>query len=188
MVGASVASRASWCPLHCIIPPHMLREIARRGDPDQQAWAFDTLSLSEQLRGQRQVLGLFAPATLAGAKRRTIYDARQGEDLPGALVRGEGDPKSKDPAVNEAYDGSGATYFASVASGVRCVSRERRYRRSTQWTRSTLGWATDGVRGRGRPALQPVHQVAPACGEDRGRRGNSVGCVSRVLRDFGPTQ
>lgn len=54
-------------PLHCIIPPHMLREIARRGDPDQQAWAFGTLSLSEQLRGQRQVLGLWAPATPAGA-------------------------------------------------------------------------------------------------------------------------
>lgn len=110
MVGASVASIASLRPLHCIIPPHMLREIAQRGDPDQQAWAFGTLSLSEQLRGQRQVLGLLAPATPAGAKRRTIYDARQGEDLPGALVRGEGDPKSKDPAVNEAYDGSGATY------------------------------------------------------------------------------
>jgi len=97
-------------PLHCIIPPHMLREIAKRGDPDQQAWAFRTLSLSEQLRGQRQVLGMFALATPAGAKRRTIYDARHGEELPGVLVRGEGDPKSKDPAINEAYDGSGATY------------------------------------------------------------------------------
>jgi Zn-dependent metalloprotease len=30
--------------------------------------------------------------------------------LPGKLVRREGDPKSRDVAVNEAYDGSGATY------------------------------------------------------------------------------
>lgn len=97
-------------PLHCIIPPHMLREIAQRGDPDQQVCAFRTLSLSEQFRGRRQVLGMFALATPAGAKRRTIYDARRGEELPGTLVRGEGDPKSKDPAVNEAYDGAGATY------------------------------------------------------------------------------
>jgi Zn-dependent metalloprotease len=43
-------------------------------------------------------------------KRRTIYDALHGYSLPGRLVRGEKDPKSKDIAVNEAYDGSGATY------------------------------------------------------------------------------
>ena len=100
------------CPIHCIIPPHMLREIARRGSAGQQAWAWQTLTLSEQMRGQRLTLSVIAAmgSTATGTKRRSIYDARNGSTLPGRLVRGEGDPKSKDPAVNEAYNGSGATY------------------------------------------------------------------------------
>jgi Zn-dependent metalloprotease len=45
-------------------------------------------------------------------KDRVIYDCQgQGSTfLPGKPVREEGDPKSSDAAVNEAYDGSGATY------------------------------------------------------------------------------
>lgn len=98
--------------VHCIVPPHMLREIARRGSARQQAWAWQTLILSEQMRGQRLTLSVIAAmgSTATGTKRRSIYDARNGSTLPGRLVRGEGDPRSKDPAVNEAYDGSGATY------------------------------------------------------------------------------
>jgi Zn-dependent metalloprotease len=46
----------------------------------------------------------------AGRKRRTVYDAGHSTRLPGALVRGEGDPNSTDVAVNEAYDGAGSTY------------------------------------------------------------------------------
>ncbi|MGH7411733.1 MAG: M4 family metallopeptidase, partial [Candidatus Methylomirabilis sp.] len=100
------------CPIYCIVPPHMLKEIARRGSAVQQAWAWQTLTLSEQIRGQRQALSLIAAVVAAptGTKRRTIYDARNGSALPGRLVRGEGDPKGTDRAVNEAYDGSGATY------------------------------------------------------------------------------
>jgi Zn-dependent metalloprotease len=88
----------------------MLREIAQRGAPGQRNWALQTLTLSEQLRGRRQAVGMFALAAPAGEKRRTIYDAQHGEELPGVLVRGEGDPESSDVAVNEAYDASGATY------------------------------------------------------------------------------
>lgn len=100
------------CPIHCIVPPHMLKEIAERGNNDQKAWAFRTLSLSEQVRGQRQVLGLIATAatTATGTKRRSVYDARNGRTLPGKLVRSEGQPRSKDIAVNEAYNGAGTTY------------------------------------------------------------------------------
>ena len=114
---AKVRGRNAWsfpeiCPIYCIIPPHMLKEIASRGNARQQAWAWQTLTLSEQMRGQRQALSVIAAmgTTATGTKRRTIYDARNGSTLPGRLVRGEGDPKSTDRAVNEAYDGSGATY------------------------------------------------------------------------------
>jgi Zn-dependent metalloprotease len=41
-----------------------------------------------------------------------VYDARHGGHLalPGRRERGEEDPPAADPAVNEAYEGSGATY------------------------------------------------------------------------------
>lgn len=99
-------------PFCSIIPPHMLKEIARNGTPHQQSCAWHTLTLSEQLRGQRLALMSLASlaATATGQKRRTIYDAKREWRLPGVLVRGEGDPRGKDIAVNEAYNGSGAVY------------------------------------------------------------------------------
>lgn len=98
--------------LFCILPPHILKEIARRGTERQQEWAWRTLTISEQMRGQRQALGVLsaAAATPTGTKRRIVYDARGATSLPGRFVRGEGDPKSRDRAVNEAYEGAGATY------------------------------------------------------------------------------
>jgi Zn-dependent metalloprotease len=51
-----------------------------------------------------------AQPTAAEEKERRIFDAKRSDDLPGALVRAENDPPSDDPAVNEAYDGSGGTY------------------------------------------------------------------------------
>lgn len=98
------------CPVCCIVPPHMLKEIAKRGTEEQSDWAFQSLASSARLRGQRDVLSLMTATTPAGEKRRTVYDASQGTELPGKLVRGEGDPPSSDPMVNEAYDAAGATY------------------------------------------------------------------------------
>ena len=98
-------------PIQCIVPPHILREVAQRGTPGQRAWALQTLSASDRLRGRREALALLATAApSAGQKRRTIFDAQNGQELPGALVRGETDPATADPAVNEAFEGSGATY------------------------------------------------------------------------------
>ncbi|HBE16727.1 MAG TPA: peptidase M4 family protein [Cyanobacteria bacterium UBA11149] len=105
-----------FCPICFVIPPHILREVAKNGASDIQEWAFQTLSLSARIRGQRDVLGKVATAMMTagvGQKRRTIYDAKNNEDpsdLPGTLVRGEGSPAGTDIAVNEAYDGAGATY------------------------------------------------------------------------------
>jgi Zn-dependent metalloprotease len=80
------------------------------GNPEQRRWAFHTLNVSAQLRGRRNVVGTVSFAPSPGVKRRTIYDAKNSEYLPGTLVRGEGDPPSSDEAVNEAYDAAGATY------------------------------------------------------------------------------
>jgi Zn-dependent metalloprotease len=99
-------------PPFCIVPSYILRSIVLNGDKHQREAAWSTLTASEQFRGERRVLTLLKPGTniMTGTKRRTVYDARHGYDLPGRLVRGEKDAKSKDPAVNEAFDGSGVTY------------------------------------------------------------------------------
>jgi len=100
-------------PIACIIPPYMLRNIVERGTPAQRAWALQTLQISAQFLGQRQALAeVRRPAALEllGGKQRMVYDAQNGSMLPGKLARPEGDPPSGDLAVDEAYDGSGATF------------------------------------------------------------------------------
>ena len=100
-------------PVFCILPPHMLKQIVDKGSPAQRDYAIRTLRLSAQFRGQRQAFmetPLAAAGAQAAAKLRKVYDAQHGSGLPGTLVRSEGDPASSDVAVNEAYDGSGATY------------------------------------------------------------------------------
>ncbi|MEC4812529.1 MAG: M4 family metallopeptidase [Scytonema sp. PMC 1069.18] len=100
----------SRCPICCIIPPYILENVAVNGNLQQREWAFRTLNVSAQIRGRRNVIGSVNFAPSPGEKRRTIFDAKNSEELPGILVRSEGDPPSQDPAVDEAYDGAGATY------------------------------------------------------------------------------
>ena len=99
-------------PVDCIIPQHLLREIIQRGTERQRDWAWRTMATSEQIRGQRQVLTRAAVpgVTAVGVRNRTVYDTQSGYDLPGVVVRREGDPASTDVGVNEAYDGTGHTY------------------------------------------------------------------------------
>ncbi len=100
--------------IYCILPPYLLREIAQNGSPKQRAIALQTIISAEQFRAQRrsfmEVAGFMATVSASGIKQRTIYDAKNGSNLPGVVVRNEGDPAVSDPAVNEAYDGSGSTY------------------------------------------------------------------------------
>jgi len=90
----------------------MLKSILENGDSEQRAIAWSTLTETEQARGQRGVLTPLSvmAMTPTGTRRRTVYDARNGYELPGRIVRSEGSRRRKDRAVNEAYDGSGATY------------------------------------------------------------------------------
>lgn len=101
-------------PLHCIVPPHMLREIAKNGNETQRSYALNTLTTSAQFRGQRTVMmdmaALMRAAAGASGKNRVIFDAKFGTTLPGTEARREGEPPVTDIAVNEAYDGSGITY------------------------------------------------------------------------------
>jgi Zn-dependent metalloprotease len=93
-----------------ILPPHILIAICENGTAQERGFALATLVLSERLRARRQALSDLPAVVPAGQKRRTVFDAKHSETLPGTLVRAEGDPASSDVAVNEAYDGAGATF------------------------------------------------------------------------------
>jgi Zn-dependent metalloprotease len=47
---------------------------------------------------------------MAPQKQRSVYTANNADQLPGKLLRGEGQPPSKDKQADEAYDGLGATF------------------------------------------------------------------------------
>lgn len=95
-----------------IIPHHILHALATKGDEEDRENALQTLLISERLRGNREIISSMRSFLVlsAGEKRRTIYDARNGTQLPGTLVRSENQPPTKDIEVNEAYDYSGITY------------------------------------------------------------------------------
>lgn len=95
-------------PVHCIIPPHMLKELAKKGSPKQRDLALKTLMLSEKIRGRREAFAEVYVALSTGMKCIRVYDAKNGQDLPGVEVQDPGN--SSDPAIKEAYDGADATY------------------------------------------------------------------------------
>jgi Zn-dependent metalloprotease len=97
-----------------ILPPYILRNIATRGDVDDRAMALASMQLSITPRDERQAVAVLA---IAGElilpprrKRRTVFDARMTEDLPGLNVRSEGQRATRDLVVNEAYEAAGKTY------------------------------------------------------------------------------
>jgi len=112
-----VGSRQSTAPggtvpvVFCgILPPYILISIVQNGTPAERRRALATIIFTERLRGQRHVLATLPIITPVGEKRRDVFDTKGKTKLPGKLVRAEGDPPSKDVAVNEAYDGAGSTY------------------------------------------------------------------------------
>ncbi|KJC65565.1 Thermolysin metallopeptidase, catalytic domain [Agreia bicolorata] len=98
-----------------IVPPYLLARLSRLDATSLETVAtaaHETLMHTQPLRAARQT-AMLRPAhpTQAGhGPRRTISDAGGREVLPGTVVRREGGAPTADPAVDEAYDGLGATY------------------------------------------------------------------------------
>lgn len=94
-----------------IIPEYMNKKIVDNGTEKQKQSAWKNLILTEQLRGRRQVTSLMSVMfSRSDFLQRTIFDARNIENLPGTLVRVEGGRQLGGKPVSEAYDYSGHTY------------------------------------------------------------------------------
>jgi Zn-dependent metalloprotease len=107
--------------IFCILPPHVLHSIILNGTPQQRSHALQTLSVDQTQRTRRLTNSLLAtgagrvaphvaPVGAVPEVQRTIYDTHHTTNLPGEVVRAEGADPAGDPAVDEAYDGLGATF------------------------------------------------------------------------------
>jgi Zn-dependent metalloprotease len=112
-------------PIHCIVPPHILSHIAANASTkEQRELAVQALDLDHSLRASRMAFSLAGglrvrhevAATATPKDKRTIYDAKQTQTLPGQAVRSEGQAPVADKAVNQAYDGLGDTFDFYLAA------------------------------------------------------------------------
>lgn len=110
------------------IPAYLLDRLAEADDHTAEC-VRRALTLDERLRERRQAV---PRAPLTSEAEWEVYDADNGTDLPGRLVRSAGQPDTGDAAVDEAaaglaatlalfddwgrdsYDGAGATAVATV--------------------------------------------------------------------------
>jgi hypothetical protein len=140
---------------HFVVPPYLLDTIAERATqrfPRAAAAARNCRMSDDSSRDLRRAGLRYTPradlgkdesaqaapsavgAAATAGLERLIHDAQNTEVLPGELVRSEGDEPVADEAVNEAYDGLGASYalFSEVFS-------------------------RDSLDGRGMPLMASVH-------------------------------
>jgi Zn-dependent metalloprotease len=107
-------------PLHCILPPGVLRRLADSGADEVRQAALSTLALDTQFRLARAEAAArrggrgAQPVTFArigGTPQRTVYDQGHKEaQVPGKVARAEAQDPVSDASINQAYDGLGATY------------------------------------------------------------------------------
>ncbi|QJQ97073.1 peptidase M4 family protein [Halomonas sp. PA5] len=92
------------------LPPYLLENLAANGSPRLSESARHTLLADRQFRARAG--GAVAPEAnpQRGEIARYVHSAEHRQQLPGRLVRREGEASSNDPAVDEAYEGLGATY------------------------------------------------------------------------------
>ncbi len=93
-----------------VIPPYMLRNIIDNCTGAQQDYARRTLTHVQQLMGEHNHQAPSVATAKPGIVQRAIYDAEGTQNLPGTLIRAEGQPKNGDVAAQEAWDYLGITY------------------------------------------------------------------------------
>ena len=104
-----------------VVPSYLLARLAESGRfPRAAAAARQTLTAGRPPFRARIDLSIDENgdlvAQLSDAPNRTISDAGNTQKLPGILVRSEDDPPVDDAAVNQAFDGLGATFELLLAA------------------------------------------------------------------------
>ncbi|MGR2740309.1 M4 family metallopeptidase [Billgrantia sp. Q4P2] len=92
------------------LPPYLLERIASAGSAHLRECARHTLLVDQQFRARAGTATLPQGSARRGEPARYVHSAEQRQVLPGRLMRREGEGDSGDPAVDEAYQGLGATY------------------------------------------------------------------------------
>ena len=100
------------CPVNCIVPPYILRHLLDSANAEYRRIALETLLATAHLRAERRLTQFNGFArSLAGTKRRTIFDCAHGtRPAQAKIAREEGGAAVKDTPVNAAFDGLGKTY------------------------------------------------------------------------------
>jgi Zn-dependent metalloprotease len=123
--------------VHHIVPPYLLEHLERTADdPNLRARYRLSLQHDAVLRSRPAATAEASdqPEGDGAGARRVVHDAENGTALPGSVVRREGDPAVPDESVNQAYDGTGAT-----------------------WTMLKECFGRDSIDGAGRPLNSTVH-------------------------------
>jgi Zn-dependent metalloprotease len=114
-------SSAQTAERHVVVPSYVLARLAASGRfPKAAAAARQTLTAGRPPFRARIDLTIDENGSLVAevsdAPNRTIRDAGNTQELPGAVVRTEDDGPVDDVAVNEAFDGLGATFELLLAA------------------------------------------------------------------------
>ena len=98
-----------------IVPPYILEALSVHENDRVRASAKRSLLISERVRARRPLEALamrMSPldrTSIEGEERR-VFTCKHTTHVPGMIVRSEGDPPDRDPAIDEAYDAAGTTY------------------------------------------------------------------------------
>jgi len=95
---------------YSVIPPYILRNIVAHGSSHQQDYARRTLLHVQHLMAENWQKPVAPKTATGGHVEREIYDAKNTQNLPGDLLRTEGQSDTGDIAAREAWDYLGVTY------------------------------------------------------------------------------
>jgi Zn-dependent metalloprotease len=118
----AAAGRAGTTERAGIVPPYLLEHVAQHVEEALAARVRASLLVDESHRAGRSSTRRLLESARPGVPRattrrddgtapsRTVHDAHGTQDLPGTVVRKEGQGPTGDAATDEAYDGLGATW------------------------------------------------------------------------------
>jgi Zn-dependent metalloprotease len=97
------------------MPPHILRHVAKHGNPIQRKHAVNTLARDATHRMRRAVtqqmmIGVHPRVSVIPQPDRFVYTAKNTDVLPGTISRAEGQQPVSDLSTNQCFDAIGTTH------------------------------------------------------------------------------